>query len=113
MGAGLAELQEFVAQLLVRFVGAPPEGGPGGRLLLANAPHLHAKARSVKVDGDAVGREDPVECVDDLATQAFLHREAAGVEADGPRALWNPDRAVVRDLPQPRPAAGTAHSTLA
>ena len=68
MVAGLAELQEFVAQLLVRFVGAPPEGGPGGRLLLANAPHLHAEMRGVEVDRDPVGRENPIERVDDLAS---------------------------------------------
>src|SRR5438309_9203973 len=102
MGAGLAELQEFVAQLLVRFVGAPPEAGPGGRLLLANASHLHAKVRSIQVDGDAVGREDPVERVDDLATQAFLHREAAGVHADDPGEFGKSDDALVRDIPDPR-----------
>src|SRR5438477_5141103 len=113
MGAGLAEFQEFVAQLLVRFVGAPPEGGPGRRLLLANASHLHAKVRSVKVDGDAVGREDPVERVDDLATQPFLHREAAGVQPDDPGEFGKPDDALVRDIPDPRLAEERERMMLA
>src|SRR6266566_9234656 len=101
MIAGLAELQEFIAQLLVRFVGAPPEGGPGGRLLLANAPHLHAEMRGVEVDRDPVGRENPIERVDDLASQPLLHREATRVQPHHTRQFRKPDDALVRDIPDP------------
>src|SRR5256885_12361888 len=101
MVAGLAELKEFVAQLLVRFVGAPPEGGPGGRLLLANAPHWHAKVGGVEVDRAPVGRENPIERVDALASQPLLHREAPGVQPDDTGELGKPDDALVRDIPDP------------
>src|SRR5438132_1797707 len=97
----VAELQEFVAELLVRFVGTPPEGGPGGRLLLANPPHLHAKVGGVKVNRDAVGGENSIKRVDDLAPEPLLHREAASVEPDDPGELGKPDDALVRDVTDP------------
>src|SRR2546423_5384705 len=101
MVSGLAELQKFVAQLLVGFVGPPPEGGPRGRLLLANAPHLHAKVRSIKINGDAVGRKTPIERIDDLAAQPLLHREAAGIQPDDSSQFGKPDDALVRDVADP------------
>src|SRR5438132_13285835 len=94
----VAELQEFVAELLVRFVGTPPEGGPGGRRLLANPPHLHAKVGGDKVNRDAVGGENSIKRVDDMAPEPLLHREAASVERDDTGELGKPEDAPERHV---------------
>ena len=57
--------------------------------------------RGVKVDGNAVGSENPIQRVDDLASQPLLHREAASVQSDDPGEFGKANDALVRDITDP------------
>src|SRR2546426_10155509 len=98
VGARPGDVQKLLAQLGVRLVVAPPEGGARGRFGFADATHLGAEMDGLEIHRHAMRLQHPGERVGDLPAHPFLHREAPGEKPNQTGQLGDPDDVLVGDV---------------